>query len=51
MIDIPTTICNNIRKAGEWPTAWTQSLVITSKERQLAAVPELQKHKPYQSSQ
>ena len=29
MIDILTTICNKIWKAGEWPTTWTQSLVIT----------------------
>ena len=33
MIDILTTICNKICnkiwKAGEWPTTWTQSLVIT----------------------
>ena len=24
-----TTICNNIWQTGEWPTPWTQSLVIT----------------------
>ena len=24
-----TTICNNIWQTGEWPTQWTQSLVIT----------------------
>ena len=29
MIDILTAICNNIWKTGEWPTTWTQSLVIT----------------------
>ena len=29
MIDILTSICNKIWKAGEWPTTWTQSLVIT----------------------
>ena len=29
MIDILTTICNKIWKAGEWPTTWTQSLIIT----------------------
>ena len=29
MIDILTTICNKIWKSGEWPTTWTQSLVIT----------------------
>ena len=29
MIDMLTTICNKIWKTTEWPTAWTQSLVIT----------------------
>ena len=29
MIDILTTICIKIWKTGEWPTTWTQSLVIT----------------------
>ena len=29
MIDILTSICNKIWKAGEWPTTWTQPLVIT----------------------
>ena len=29
MTDILTAICNKIWKTGEWPTAWTQSLVIT----------------------
>ena len=29
MIDILTTICNKILKTGEWPTTWTQFLVIT----------------------
>ena len=29
LIDILTTICNKIWKTGEWPTTWTQSLVIT----------------------
>ena len=28
-IDILTTVCNKIWKIGEWPTTWTQSLVIT----------------------
>ena len=40
---IRTSICNKIWKTGEWPTTWTQSLVITlPRERQLATVPELQ---------
>ena len=29
MIDILTSICNKIWKTGEWPTTWTQFLVIT----------------------
>ena len=29
MIGILTSICNKIWKTGEWPTTWTQSLVIT----------------------
>ena len=29
MIDTLTKICNKIWKTGEWPTTWTQSLVIT----------------------
>ena len=29
MIDILTTICNKMWKAGDWPTTWTQPLVIT----------------------
>ena len=43
MIVILIAICNKIWKTGEWPTTWTQSLVITlPKERKLAAGPELQ---------
>ena len=29
VINALTTICNKIWLAGEWPTPWTQSLVIT----------------------
>ena len=29
MVDVLTKICNEIWKTGEWPTPWTQSLVIT----------------------
>ena len=29
MIDILTEICNMIWRTGEWPTPWTQSLIIT----------------------
>ena len=45
-----TTICNKIWQTGEWPTWWTQSLVITlAQERQYAAVPELPNDQPHQS--
>ena len=33
LITALTTICNNIWQTGEWPTAWTQSLVITLREK------------------
>ena len=42
-----TTICNKICQTEEWPTPWTQSLVITSQERQPAAMPELPNNKPH----
>ena len=29
VITVLTTICNKIWQTGEWPTPWTQSLVIT----------------------
>ena len=29
MIDVLTEICNRIWRKGEWPTPWTQSLIIT----------------------
>ena len=29
MIDMLLIICNKIRQAGEWPTPWTQYLIIT----------------------
>ena len=29
MIDVLLNICNKIWQTGEWPTPWTQSLVIT----------------------
>ena len=43
-----TTICNKIWQTGEWPTPWTQSLVITLPKKPLA-VPELPNNKPHQS--
>ena len=29
MLDVLTEICNRIWRTGEWPTPWTQSLIIT----------------------
>ena len=29
MIDVLTEICNRVWRTGEWPTPWTQSLIIT----------------------
>ena len=29
MIGVLTEICNRIWRTGEWPTPWTQSLIIT----------------------
>ena len=29
MIDVLLNICNKIWQTGEWPTPWTQSLIIT----------------------
>ena len=29
MTDVLTEICNRIWRTGEWPTPWTQSLIIT----------------------
>ena len=29
MIDVLTGICNRMWRTGEWPTPWTQSLIIT----------------------
>ena len=29
MVDVLTEICNRIWRTGEWPTPWTQSLIIT----------------------
>ena len=51
MIDILTTICNKIlderRMANHMDSIPSNH---TPKERQLAAVPELQNHQPYQPS-
>ena len=47
MIDVLTEICNRIGRTGEWPTPWTQSLIITLPK--LAALPELQNYQLHQS--
>ena len=31
MIDILTSICNNIWKSGEWPTTWTLGITLPTK--------------------
>ena len=49
MIDVLTEICNRIWRTGEWPPPWTQSLLLHSLKRQLAAPPELQDYQPHQS--
>ena len=33
MIDVLTEICNRIWRTKEWPTPWTQSLLITLPKR------------------
>ena len=49
MIDVLTEICNRIWRTGEWPTPWTQSLIINFLKGQLATLPELQNYQPHQS--
>ena len=48
-ITVFTTICSKIWQTGDWPTPWTQSLVITFSKKGSAAVPELQNNNPHQS--
>ena len=52
MTDILTEICNKIWKTKEWLADHMDSIPSyhTPKERQLADVPELQNHQPYQPS-
>ena len=49
MTDVWTEICNRIWRTGEWPTPWTQSLIITLPNKGACSLPELQKHQPHQS--
>ena len=45
-----TTTCNNIWQTGEWPTPWTQSLVITlPKKGNLQQCQNYRTIKPHQS--
>ena len=39
-----TEICNRIWRTGEWPTPWTQSLIITLPKRQFASLPEIRNY-------
>ena len=47
MINVSTEICNRIWRTGEWPTPWTQSLIITIPKK--AALPELHNYQSRQS--
>ena len=50
MIDVLIEICNSIWRTEEWPTPWTQSLIITfPKKGNLPALSELQNYQPHQS--
>ena len=52
MISALTTICNKIWQTGEWPTPWTQSLVIMlPKKGNITTMSELPHHQPYKPSQ
>ena len=37
MIEVLTEICNRIWRTGEWPTPWTQSLIITLPNKSTAS--------------
>ena len=51
MIDILTSICNKIWKTGEWPTTWTQSLIITlPKKSNLRSMTHLLSYECFQCS-
>ena len=51
MIDILTEICNRIWRTGEWPTLWTQSLIITlPKKGNLQLCQNYQPHQSFEQS-
>ena len=41
VIELLTKICNKIWQTGEWPTQWTQSLIITIPKKGCAKITEL----------
>ena len=50
MIDVLLNICNKIWQTEEWPTPWTQSLIITlPKKGNLLQCQNYRTIKPYQS--
>ena len=49
MIDVFTEICNRIWRTGEWPTTWTQSLIITLPKKGNWQLLQLQNYQPHQS--
>ena len=51
MIDLLTEICNRIWRTGEWPTPWTQSLIITlPKKGNLQLCQNYQPHQSFEQS-
>ena len=51
MIDVLTEICNRIWRTGEWPTPWTQSLIITlPKKGNLQLCQNYQPHQSFEQS-
>ena len=50
VISALTTVCNKIWQTGEWPTPWTQTLVITlPKKGNLQQCQNYRTNKPHQS--
>ena len=51
MIDVLTEICDRIWRTGEWPTPWTQSLIITlPKKGNLQPCQNYQPHHSFKQS-